>query len=86
MTMAAPVVRCACGAPLAGYSLSTESCDDCDTPEAESLLDDPDAVDCERCECPTGVDDLDEDGVCSDCRDGDEERRQSISDYRHSVL
>lgn len=41
---------------------------------------------CRRCEEPRFFDDLDEDGVCAGCLEGDEERRQNEADYRSSVL
>lgn len=81
--MAAPLTRCACGAPLVGYCLSTERCEDCDP---ASLDEYPEPDTCDRCEVEVAYDDLDDDGVCSACLEADEADRQQMSDYRVSVL
>lgn len=79
--MAAPVTRCECGSMLDAEELQVGLCAACQEPE-QDLLDDPDAYECCSCEDVTTIDDVDEDGVCSACREEQEHRRQLESDYR----
>jgi predicted RNA-binding Zn-ribbon protein involved in translation (DUF1610 family) len=82
--MAAEVTRCSgCEAVLRPDETTYEgNCAECAELHCPSLLDDPDVATCDRCEERVPVDEVDEDCVCSDCRDAEEDRRQLESDYR----
>lgn len=82
--MAAPATRCAgCEAVLRPDEQTYEgNCAECAEVLCPSLLDDPDRTTCDRCEESVDLDDVDEDGVCSECLAADEDRRQLESDYR----
>ena len=40
---------------------------------------------CDGCGFIVDEEDLDDGGICTDCRDDEEDRRQKLSDYRSGV-
>lgn len=64
-----------CGEYFDEEDLTLGLCEDC-----------LEAGECIRCDHVVSSDELNEEGVCKGCLDGDEDRRQLVSDHRHRSL
>lgn len=68
--------------------MATEpECNECEDREARGCVHcNDDLAECEQCGDVLERHDLDDNLVCSECVQGEEDSRQMVSDYRHSVL